>query len=126
MEVAMNEGEREEEGEGKSRTECGWERSEEGKEGRRNGVKERGEEKRKRRGEGGREKAEVCTLPSDLLTLCVHNYIPQSGVSLSVSQLKYHGELMWLNPPDELRFSKGWKKGHGPQISCFGEMSIHV
>jgi len=25
---------------------------------------------------------------------------------------------MWLNPPEEL--TRGWKKGYGPEVLCFG------
>ena len=45
----------------------------------------------------------------------------QAGLSLCVSQLRYHGEVMWLNPSEKHRAGKtSWKKGQGPQTTCFG------
>ena len=47
--------------------------------------------------------------------------ITQIGVSVNISQLLYHGEIMWLNPAEE-QLAKGWKKGQGPSTLCFGEL----
>ena len=44
----------------------------------------------------------------------------QVGVSVHISQLKYHGEVLWLNPTNE-QLARGWKKGQGPATLCFGK-----
>jgi len=47
--------------------------------------------------------------------------LSQIGVSVNISQLRYHGEVMWLNPAEE-QLAKGWKKGQGPSTLCFGKL----
>ena len=37
---------------------------------------------------------------------------------MTIGQLLHKCEVMWLNPPEEL--TKGWKKGYGPEVICFG------
>ena len=44
----------------------------------------------------------------------------QYGVSISISQLLYHGQVLWLNTKGEQVAKQGWKKGLGPPVLCFG------
>ena len=50
----------------------------------------------------------------------MRNISLQFGVSVNVSHLKYHSHVLWLNPTEE-QLAKGWKKGQGPSMLCFGE-----
>ena len=46
----------------------------------------------------------------------------QLNSCVSMQQLKYHGVVTWLNPPEEL--AKGWRKGQGPDMQCFSEGGV--
>ena len=56
------------------------------------------------------------TLNSLSLSLSL-SLLVQFGVSVQVSQLQYHCVGMWLNHG---QLHKGWKKGQGPKLHCFG------
>ena len=45
-------------------------------------------------------------------------------MSLKISQLKEHSEVMWLNPINE-QLAKGLKKGQGPVTACLGEFQLY-
>ena len=44
----------------------------------------------------------------------------QFGVSVRMNQLLTHTSIMWLNARGP-GMNKSWRKGHGPEMNCFGK-----
>ena len=54
----------------------------------------------------------------NIITMVCTLIFKQVRLNLTIGQLIYKREVLWLNPPEEL--GKGWRKGSGPEVLCFG------